>query len=117
MATENASDPPAVGQLLHADMKNHVKTRIRREIGGMLESVDELRGLASALERFTDLSADSRPEEVQETATGIRAIATQTFVCASNASGISTRLQAWADIAGIVLPGDTDEIPEESSPD
>jgi hypothetical protein len=112
MATQNASDPPSPGQLLHADVKNHLKNRIRREVGDLMDSIDELRGLASTLEQFAALSSDSAPEALRETSTAIRAVATQTFVCASRTSGISTRLQAWADVAGLINQPENEEIPD-----
>ena len=118
MAAETPSDVPSIGQLLQADVKNHLRYRISREMGDLLENVDELRGLAAALEVFSDVSADANPDYLRETATGIRAIATQTFVCASKTSGICTRLQAWAEIAGIVFPTTSeDSTPEQSTSD
>ena len=117
MAAETPSEGPTFGQLLHADVRNHVRHRLRREIGDLLEHVDELRGLASALEVFTDVSGDSKPEYLRETAVGISAIATQTFLCASKTSVVSTRLKAWADIQGLVLPVESEENPESSTSD
>lgn len=110
MATDEPRELPDTGQLLHDDIKNHVRRRVGREVEEMIDSADELRGLATSLEGFSALETRARPKMLRETAVGVRAVAMQTFISACRAAGISARLHAWADIVGIVdAPEEVDE--------
>jgi hypothetical protein len=104
MATDEFIEPPEAGQLLQQDLKNHVKRRITREVEEMIESADELRGLATSMDGLSALETQARPDMLRETAVGVRAVALQAFISACRAAGISARLHAWADIVGIVEP-------------
>jgi hypothetical protein len=106
MATDEPIEPPGAGQLLHQDIKNHVRRRVGREVEEMIDSADELRGLAASLDGFSSLETRASPGMLRETAVGVRAVAMQAFISACRAAGISARLHSWADIVGIVDPPD-----------
>jgi hypothetical protein len=91
-------------QLLAADLKNHLKHKVRAAIEALLNGADEFRGLAAALEHHTDLSTAASPPELREAAVGVRAVANQAFLTAATTMGISERLAPWADVSGIVFP-------------
>lgn len=106
------------GQLLQADLRNHVKTRVSREIEDMIDCADELRGLGAALDTHSAIETRASPAAIRETAVGVRAVAIQAFMSACRAAGISARLHSWADIVGIVDPlddGETATISPEAS--
>lgn len=113
MATGEPIELPDAGQLLHQDVRNHVKRRIGREVEEMIESADELRGLATSLEGLSAIETRARPAMLRETAVGVRAVAMQAFINACRAAGISARLHSWADIVGIVDPPDDLDEPED----
>lgn len=106
MADSEPIEPPDTGQLLHADLNNHVRRRVGREVEDIIDCADELRGLANALDWHSALETHASPEALRETAVGVRAVAMQAFMSACRASGISARLHAWADVVGIVDPPD-----------
>ena len=106
MATDEPIEPPEAGQLLQQDLGNHVKRRISREVEEMIESADELRGLATSLDGLSALETRARPDMLREAAVGVRAVAIQAFISACRAAGISARLHSWADIVAIVDPPD-----------
>jgi hypothetical protein len=60
MATDEPIEPPEAGQLLHQDIKNHIKRRVGREVEEMIDSADELRGLAASLDGFSALETRAR---------------------------------------------------------
>lgn len=60
MADDDGMGMPDSGQLLHADLTGHVRTRVEREIDGILESAEELRGLA--LRRHPKMTRLCSPE-------------------------------------------------------
>ena len=104
MATNEPIEAHTAGQLLAADLKNQVKHRVRGAIEALQNGADELHGLAAALEHHTGLSSAASPEELRQTAVGVRAVANQAFITASTTAGVSERLSAWADVSGIVFP-------------
>ena len=106
MADSEPSDPVDTGQIIQADLANHVKTRISRAIEDMIDCADELRGLGTSLEGQSALETRAGPEALRETAVGVRAVAMQAFMTACRAAGISARLHAWADVVAIVEPID-----------
>ncbi len=112
MATDEPIEPPGAGQLLHQDIKNHVRRRVGREVEEMIDSADELRGLAASLDGFSALETRASPGMLREAAVGVRAVAIQAFISACRAAGISARLHSWADIVGIVDPPDDADEPE-----
>jgi len=104
MATNEPIETLSGGQLLAADLKNHVKHKVRGAIEALLNGADEFHGLAAALEHHTDLSSAASPPELREAAVGVRAVANQAFLTAATTMGISERLAAWAEVSGIVFP-------------
>lgn len=112
MADSKPSEPPDAGQVLQADLRNHVQARVSREIEEMIESADELRGLAKTLDGHSSLEMHATPEMLRETAVGVRAVSLQTFISACRAAGISARLHSWADIAAILDLPDNGDAPE-----
>lgn len=113
MAKDEPIETHAAGQLLAADLKNQVKHRVRGAIEALQNGADELHGLAAALEHHTSLSSAASPEELRQTAVGVRAVANQAFMTAAAMAGVGERLSAWADVSGIVFPpGDAWREPE-----
>jgi hypothetical protein len=113
MAKDEPIETHAAGQLLAADLKNQVKHRVRGAIEALLNGADEFHGLAAALDHHADLSSAASPEELRQTAVGIRAVANQAFITASTTAGVSERLSAWADVSSILFPAaDTWREPE-----
>jgi hypothetical protein len=111
MANQEPTDPPDTGQLLQADLTNHVRRRVGREVEDMIDCADELRGLGTSLDGQSALETHASPEALREAAVGVRAVAMQAFMSACRAAGISARLHARADIVGIV------ELPDDEAPD
>ena len=101
MADDEPMEPPDVGQILEADIRNHVRTRVNREVEEMIDCANELRGLARALDGHSALRPEPAPELLREATVGVRAVSLQAFFSACRAVGISARLHAWADIVGV----------------
>jgi len=104
MAMNEPIETHTSGQLLAADLKNQVKHRVKGAVEALQNGSDELRGLAAALELHADLSSAAGPEELRQTAVGVRAVATQAFMTAITTAGVSERLTAWAEVSGILFP-------------
>lgn len=115
MADDHPIEPANPGQLLHKDLKHHVHNRLRRAVDDLMSRADELRGLATVLDRYGELNTEADFEQLREAAVGVRAVANQAFLTAASTTGISERLSAWADVAGVAVPLDeeSDEGPEE----
>jgi hypothetical protein len=109
MADSEPIEPPDNCQILHADLKNHVRRCVSREIHDMIECADELRGLGATLDWHSALESRASANVIRETAVGVRAVAMQSFMTACRAAGISARLHSWADVIGITDLQDSEE--------
>jgi hypothetical protein len=108
MADEDPREPPEAGQILQADLMNHVRARVNREVTEIIDCADELRGLGASLDAHSGMEMRASPTMLREAAVGVRAVSMQAFISACRAAGISARLHAWADIVGIIDAPDPD---------
>lgn len=114
MADQEPMGVPDHGQLLHADLTNHLRHRLSYELNEMAECVDDLRGLATLLDWHTSLHTNASPEDIREAAVGLRAIAMQGFISACRVASLAARLNSWAEISGFIKEP---EEPEAEGPD
>ena len=101
MAESDANDGETDGQLLAADVRTHVKRRLGRELDDLLESAEELRGLARSLEDVSGGESLPSAKTLRDMAVTARAASMQTFISACRTAGVSARLHAWADVVGL----------------
>jgi hypothetical protein len=89
-------------ELLRADIDAHVRRRLSEAIGGLQQRVAALRGLVGGLEATGEVPLDAGQERLEETATCIRALATEALTSSIVCIGISERIRAYASVRGIV---------------
>jgi hypothetical protein len=106
MAEIDTSDPLTEGQILRADLRGCIRDRVRQDLGVLSESVDDLRGLADALDEHMALPLNASGDQLRQAAADVRAIAERTLACASKASDVATRFSAWARVAGVAQLGE-----------
>jgi hypothetical protein len=70
--------------------------RVRVTMGELLQSAEQLRGLAEMLDGYCGLSGRAEAEEIKQVAIGIRATAVHALLTASAAVGLSERLSTVA---------------------
>lgn len=109
MADNETREPPEAGQILQADLRNHARARVSREVTEIIDCAEELRGLATSLEGHFTMETRASPTMLREAAIGVRAVSMQAFISACRAAGISARLYAWADVVAIIDDGDADD--------
>jgi hypothetical protein len=100
-------------ELLRADIEDHITRRVAEAIGGLLQRVASLRGLAKALEAAGEITHDADGDQLEETAAGIRALATEAVTSATGCIAVSERLRAYAGVRSLVDVPDSKELEQD----